>query len=112
LSIKFAEEANFTFCAEPKCIADLELLGWFDKGAPVRPIQPLVQRGLDGRLRGPSPDPAAQEAGCNDPAVIDHQAVARAQQIWKIANAAIFELPLIARSHHQEPGRVAGGGRP
>ena len=59
LSVKLEHQVRrgnrLSLRAETKRIADLELLGWLDKGAPVRPIQPLVQGRLDCRLGAPRP---------------------------------------------------------
>jgi hypothetical protein len=66
-----------------------------------------VQRRLNCRLAIPSPHTAASEASGNNFAVINNEAIARLQQIWQVANAAIDQLLHVTRFHYQEPGSIS-----
>src|SRR5262245_21555256 len=112
LSIELAEKTNFSLCSEAEPVPGLELLGWFDEGPPVRAVQPLVQGCLNSRRRASAPDTAASETRRNHLAVIDHQAIARPQQVRQVANDVVDQFLRVARFNDQKPGGIARNRRP
>src|SRR4029450_6635655 len=61
LSVELAEKANFPLGAEAEPVPDLEFLGWFDEGPPVRAVQPLMQGVPNTRGRASTPETAASQ---------------------------------------------------
>src|SRR5262245_41847779 len=112
LSIELAEKANFPFGAEAEPSPDLEFLGRFDEGTPARAVQPLVQGCLNSRGRASTPDTAASQTRRNHLAVIDHQAIARSQQVRQVANDVVEQFLRVARFYEQKPGDIARDRRP
>ena len=79
--------------AEADAVADMELLGRAREGAPAIGALALVQHDLDagGRLLAHA---KAVEPGRDDLGVVEHQHVARLQQVRQVADAAILEAGL------------------
>ncbi len=112
LGIQLTEKANLAFCAEPEDVTHFELLRGSNESKPARPINPLVQGRFDGWLAATAPDAPAFEPCGNDLAVVDHEAVARLQQIRQIANAAVLEFRQLAWPDHEQARDVTRNLRP
>jgi hypothetical protein len=78
----------------------------------VRAVQLLVQGCLNSRRRASTPDTAASQTRCNYLAVIDHQAIARSQQVRQVANDVVEQFLRVARFYDQKAGGIARDRRP
>ncbi len=100
---QFARRALRRF-AEADAVADGELFCRSRESAPAIGALTLVQHDLDlgGGLLA---NAKAVEARGNDFGVVEHQHVARLQQIRQIANDPVVETGI--RTHHQHPRGIA-----
>src|SRR6516225_3408432 len=104
--IELAEETDFALVPEAYHVARRQPLGGLHESTPARAVEALVQRRLDGRLHCAAADAPAAQPCCNHLGVIDHERIAAAQQVGKIAYATVFQFRRHARTHDQEPRRV------
>ncbi len=89
--IEHAEQAHAAFIAEADAIAQAEPLRRPGEGAPAALVDPPVQIELD---EGPvlAAQALAGERRPDHARVVEHQRIARPQQVRQIANDAILEL--------------------
>src|SRR6516162_6797009 len=104
--IELAEETDFALVPEAYHVARRQPLGGLHESAPARAVEALVQRRLDGRLHCAAADAPAAQPCCNHLGVIDHERIAAAQQVGKIAYATVFQFRRTIRTHDQQPRRV------
>ena len=93
------------FGGERDPLAFLQALGVADEGLPAPRIEPLVQRGADHCSSAACPHATAGELGRNNARVVEHQHVARTQELRQIGDGAVRKRPL-AR-HNQHARRIA-----
>src|SRR5262249_58573001 len=104
--IELSKETDPALLAEAHDVAFGQPLRGLHEGAPARSVKPLVERCLDRRLaRAAAESPSAQPGG-NHLRVVDHQRIARMQQIGGMADAAIVELGRGTGTHDQEARRL------
>ncbi len=108
--VKLAEEADLAFLPEAHHVARRQPFRGPHEGAPARAVEAPVQRRLDRRL-GSAPDAPAAQARRDHLGIVDHERIAGAQQLRKIAHPAVVEFRHQAGPHHQKPRRVAGRSR-
>jgi hypothetical protein len=109
--VELAEEADLAFLAEPDHVARCELLAGLGKGAPARAVDALGQRRLDPGV-GAAADATAHEPRRDHLGVVDHQRVAGIEQVRQIAHAFVLKPRRAARTHHEQPRRIARRDRP
>jgi len=93
-------------------IPRLDPLAGFHEGGPDVGRVAVMQRRLhldrQGLALGPDPLTHARQTGGNDPRIVEHQGVARLQEVRQIANDPVFQR---AAFHHQQPCGIARIGR-
>ena len=102
--VELAEEADLALVAETHRVADRNPLAGPGEGGPARAVEPLDQIGLDRRLRA-APDAAAAQTRRDHARIVDHELVARLQQVGQVAHRAILRRR--ARPHDQQPRGIA-----
>src|SRR5262249_46005265 len=101
--VELTEEAHLALLAETQHVARRGLLARLEERAPMRAVEAAMQGRFDFRLR--TLEHAAMEASGNDFCLVEHEAIARPQQIGQLAHEAILERR--RRPDHQEPRRIA-----
>jgi hypothetical protein len=101
--IKLAEEADFALAAEPHHVARLKPPARPHERAPARPIDPSMQRRFDPGLFTTA-DPPPHEARRDHAGIVDHDRIARLQQLRQVAHGAVFGYT--TRAYDQEPRRI------
>src|SRR5262245_21061241 len=104
--VELAEETDLALVPEAHHVAWRYWLGGRHESTPARAVEALVQRRLDRRLHGTAADAPTVQPCCNHLGVIDHERIAAAQQVGKIAHAAVFQFRRTIRTHDQQPRRV------
>jgi hypothetical protein len=109
--VELAKEAHPALVAEAQHIAGHQPLRRLHESAPARAIEPPMQRRLDRGLGIAAADAAACQTRRDDPGIVDHQSVARPQEVRQVAHRAVLEFRHLPGAHDQEPGGVAGRDR-
>ncbi len=94
----------FHIVAEVDAVAGLQPLGVADECLPAAQVDTLVQRRADGRAVAVARAGAFQSRR-NDAGVVEHQHIARLQQVGQVGNAAVFRA--IGAVQHQHPCGIA-----
>src|SRR6185369_12529553 len=104
--VELAEEADFALVAEPHHVARLKPPSRLRERTPARSVEPPMQRRLDPGLLTTA-DPPADKPGRDHACVVDHERIARLQQIGQVAHGAVFSYT--TRAYDQQPRRIPRG---